>query len=189
MGTETLNPAPLPARALTPLPPQVTYNVTGFIEKNNDLLFRDLSQAMWAARHALLRSLFPEGDPQKVSLKLPPTAGFQFKSSVAMLMKNLYSKNPNYIRYQPQQGPPGAALVPVRPPQNHHCALQVHQTQRHQVSDGVHAGAGAGAGPVPGADGERAGAAGGLRLPPALRPLPAALQDAQPPHVAPLGRW
>ncbi|XP_030366372.1 unconventional myosin-Ia isoform X2 [Strigops habroptila] len=77
---------------------KVTYNVTGFIEKNNDLLFRDLSQAMWAARHPLLRSLFPEGDPQKVSLKLPPTAGFQFKASVAMLMKNLYSKNPNYIR-------------------------------------------------------------------------------------------
>ncbi|NWW76159.1 MYO1A protein, partial [Climacteris rufus] len=77
---------------------KVTYNVTGFIEKNNDLLFRDLSQAMWAARHALLRSLFPEGDPQKVSLKLPPTAGSQFKSSVALLMKNLYSKNPNYIR-------------------------------------------------------------------------------------------
>ncbi|NWS64969.1 MYO1A protein, partial [Chunga burmeisteri] len=77
---------------------KVTYNVTGFIEKNNDLLFRDLSQAMWAARHTLLHSLFPEGDPQKVSLKLPPTAGFQFKASVAMLMKNLYSKNPNYIR-------------------------------------------------------------------------------------------
>ncbi|GAB0201287.1 unconventional myosin-Ia [Grus japonensis] len=77
---------------------KVTYNVTGFIERNNDLLFRDLSQAMWAARHTLLRSLFPEGDPQKVSLKLPPTAGFQFKASVATLMKNLYSKNPNYIR-------------------------------------------------------------------------------------------
>ncbi|KAM6233454.1 LOW QUALITY PROTEIN: unconventional myosin-Ia [Porphyrio hochstetteri] len=92
----------------TSLPPQcfrihhyagkVTYNVTGFIEKNNDLLFRDLSQAMWAAQHTLLRSLFPEGDPQKASLKLPPTAGFQFKASVATLMKNLYSKNPNYIR-------------------------------------------------------------------------------------------
>ncbi|KAM9368114.1 unconventional myosin-Ia [Phaethornis superciliosus] len=77
---------------------KVTYNVTGFIEKNNDLLFRDLSQAMWAARHTLLHSLFPDGDPQKVSLKLPPTAGFQFKTSVATLMKNLYSKNPNYIR-------------------------------------------------------------------------------------------
>ncbi|NXE30588.1 MYO1A protein, partial [Ardeotis kori] len=97
---------------------KVTYNVTGFIEKNNDLLFRDLSQAMWAARHTLLRSLFPEGDPQKVSLKLPPTAGSQFKASVATLMKNLYSKNPNYIRYPPQGDPqsqPGAGGTPAQP--------------------------------------------------------------------------
>ncbi|XP_023967778.2 unconventional myosin-Ia isoform X2 [Chrysemys picta bellii] len=77
---------------------KVTYNVTGFMEKNNDLLFRDLSQAMWKARHELLRSLFPEGDPQKASLRRPPTAGSQFKASIATLMKNLYSKNPNYIR-------------------------------------------------------------------------------------------
>ncbi|XP_036106782.1 unconventional myosin-Ia isoform X2 [Molossus molossus] len=76
----------------------VTYNVNGFIDKNNDLLFRDLSQAMWKAQHPLLRSLFPEGDPKQASLKRPPTAGAQFKSSVAILMKNLYSKNPNYIR-------------------------------------------------------------------------------------------
>ncbi|NXS61799.1 MYO1A protein, partial [Brachypteracias leptosomus] len=92
---------------------KVTYNVTGFIEKNNDLLFRDLSQAMWAARHTLLRSLFPEGDPQKVSLKLPPTAGFQFKASVATLMKNLYSKNPNYIRcIKPNETKTATLFVP-----------------------------------------------------------------------------
>ncbi|XP_059539290.1 unconventional myosin-Ia isoform X1 [Myotis daubentonii] len=77
---------------------KVTYNVNSFIDKNNDLLFRDLSQAMWKAKHPLLRSLFPEGDPKQASLKRPPTAGAQFKSSVAILMKNLYSKNPNYIR-------------------------------------------------------------------------------------------
>nr|XP_056711115.1 unconventional myosin-Ia-like [Euleptes europaea] len=77
---------------------KVTYNVTGFIEKNNDLLYRDLSQAMWKAKHKLLHTLFPEGDPEKVSLKRPPTAGFQFKASVVTLMKNLYSKKPNYIR-------------------------------------------------------------------------------------------
>ncbi|XP_045645753.1 unconventional myosin-Ia isoform X2 [Ursus americanus] len=77
---------------------KVTYNVNGFIDKNNDLLFRDLSQVMWKARHPLLQSLFPEGDPKQASLKRPPTAGAQFKSSVAILMKNLYSKNPNYIR-------------------------------------------------------------------------------------------
>ncbi|XP_042554711.1 unconventional myosin-Ia [Dipodomys spectabilis] len=77
---------------------KVTYNVAGFIDKNNDLLFRDLSQVMWKARHPLLHSLFPEGNPKEASLKRPLTAGAQFKSSVAILMKNLYSKNPNYIR-------------------------------------------------------------------------------------------
>ena len=102
--------------------------MTGFIEKNNDLLFRDLSQAMWAARHALLRSLFPEGDPQKVSLKLPPTAGFQFKASVATLMKNLYSKNPNYIRYRPRGEPRPPRWSQWDPPA-HRCSPQVHQAQ------------------------------------------------------------
>ncbi|KAL1775257.1 unconventional myosin-Ia [Sigmodon hispidus] len=77
---------------------KVTYNVDSFIDKNNDLLFRDLSQTMWKAQHPLLRSLFPEGNPKEASLKRPPTAGTQFKNSVAVLMKNLYSKNPNYIR-------------------------------------------------------------------------------------------
>ncbi|KAG8585671.1 hypothetical protein GDO81_005104 [Engystomops pustulosus] len=77
---------------------QVTYNTNGFLDKNNDLLFRDLSQAMFKAKHELLKSLFPEGDPKNSSLKRPPTVGFQFKGSVSTLMKNLYAKNPNYIR-------------------------------------------------------------------------------------------
>lgn len=79
--------------------PQVLYQVEGFVDKNNDLLYRDLSQAMWKAGHALIKSLFPEGNPAKVNLKRPPTAGSQFKASVATLMKNLQTKNPNYIRY------------------------------------------------------------------------------------------
>ncbi|XP_064408569.1 unconventional myosin-Ib isoform X1 [Latimeria chalumnae] len=77
---------------------KVTYNIDGFVDKNNDLLYRDLSQAMWKANHKLLKSLFPEGDPKKLSLKRPPTAGSQFKTSVVILMKNLHTKNPNYIR-------------------------------------------------------------------------------------------
>ncbi|XP_055468036.1 unconventional myosin-Ia [Psammomys obesus] len=98
---------------------KVTYNVASFIDKNNDLLFRDLSQTMWKAQHPLLRSLFPEGNPKKVSLKRPPTAGAQFKNSVSILMKNLYSKNPNYIRCikpngQQQQGKFSSELVMVQ---------------------------------------------------------------------------
>lgn len=82
--------------------PQVLYQVEGFVDKNNDLLYRDLSQAMWKAGHALIKSLFPEGNPAKVNLKRPPTAGSQFKASVATLMKNLQTKNPNYIRCFPE---------------------------------------------------------------------------------------
>ncbi|XP_069762513.1 unconventional myosin-Ib-like isoform X2 [Narcine bancroftii] len=77
---------------------KVMYNVTEFIDKNNDLLYRDLSKAMWQAKHKLIKSFFSEGDPHKTLLKRPPTAGFQFKASVNVLMKNLLAKNPNYIR-------------------------------------------------------------------------------------------
>uniref|UniRef100_A0A452SSC7 Unconventional myosin-Ib n=1 Tax=Ursus americanus TaxID=9643 RepID=A0A452SSC7_URSAM len=77
---------------------KVLYQVEGFVDKNNDLLYRDLSQAMWKAGHTLIKSLFPEGNPAKINLKRPPTAGSQFKASVATLMKNLQTKNPNYIR-------------------------------------------------------------------------------------------
>lgn len=77
---------------------KVLYRVEGFVDKNNDLLYRDLSQAMYKATHSLIKQLFPEGNPAKVNLKRPPTAGFQFRASVGTLMKNLQTKNPNYIR-------------------------------------------------------------------------------------------
>ncbi|XP_056389461.1 unconventional myosin-Ib isoform X2 [Hyla sarda] len=77
---------------------KVMYQVEGFVDKNNDLLYRDLSQAMWKANHGLIKDMFPEGNPAKINLKRPPTAGSQFKSSVSTLMKNLLTKNPNYIR-------------------------------------------------------------------------------------------
>lgn len=76
----------------------VTYKVDGFLDKNNDLLFRHLSQAMYQCKHCLMKGLFPEGNPSEKSLKRPATAGSQFKISVTELMKNLLSKNPNYIR-------------------------------------------------------------------------------------------
>lgn len=78
---------------------KVLYRVEGFVDKNNDLLYRDLSQAMYKANHSLIKQLFPEGNPTKVNLKRPPTAGFQFRASVGTLMRNLQTKNPNYIRY------------------------------------------------------------------------------------------
>ncbi|XP_073329674.1 unconventional myosin-Ib isoform X4 [Pagrus major] len=77
---------------------KVLYRAEGFVDKNNDLLYRDLSQAMYKATQSLIKQLFPEGNPAKVNLKRPPTAGSQFKASVGTLMRNLQTKNPNYIR-------------------------------------------------------------------------------------------
>ena len=40
---------------------QVTYSVSGFLDKNNDLLYRDLSQCLYACGHPLAKTLFPDG--------------------------------------------------------------------------------------------------------------------------------
>uniref|UniRef100_H2Z8V8 Myosin motor domain-containing protein n=1 Tax=Ciona savignyi TaxID=51511 RepID=H2Z8V8_CIOSA len=80
---------------------KVTYFVENFIDKNNNSLFRNLSNAAFLSAHPLLggaKGLFPEGDPSITVLKRSPTSAFQFKASMSALMKNLLLKNPNYIR-------------------------------------------------------------------------------------------
>ena len=47
---------------------QVTYEVCGFLEKNNDLLYRDLSRAMYSCQHPMLQALFPEGQWGRIHL-------------------------------------------------------------------------------------------------------------------------
>ncbi|XP_071449354.1 unconventional myosin-Ia-like [Hetaerina americana] len=76
----------------------VTYNVSGFVDKNNDMIHRDISLAMYRCEHPLLKVLFPEGNPKRTTFKRPATAGTQFKVSMGALIKNLQSKNPHYIR-------------------------------------------------------------------------------------------
>ncbi|XP_033606436.1 unconventional myosin-Ia isoform X2 [Cryptotermes secundus] len=76
----------------------VTYNVCGFVDKNNDILHRDLSLAMYRCEHPLLKTLFPEGNPKRSSLKRPATTGTQFKISISALIRNLSCKHPHYVR-------------------------------------------------------------------------------------------
>ena len=40
----------------------MTYTVAGFLGKNSDTLAREISCALHAAGHPLLRTLFPEGN-------------------------------------------------------------------------------------------------------------------------------
>ncbi|XP_067646670.1 unconventional myosin IC isoform X2 [Eurosta solidaginis] len=74
----------------------VTYNVNGFLDKNNDLLFRDLKETMSKAGNQIVRSCFPEGEYK--NKKRPDTAVTQFRSSLNNLMDILMVKEPSYIR-------------------------------------------------------------------------------------------
>jgi len=75
----------------------VVYNVDAFIDKNKDLLFRDLVYCMNSSSNTVVKQLFPES-PDAIDLKRPDSAGTQFKNSMESLMKNLLAKNPHYVR-------------------------------------------------------------------------------------------
>ncbi|EEC13929.1 myosin IB, putative [Ixodes scapularis] len=67
-----------------------------FLDKNNDLLFRDLKSAMAGAGNSIVREVFPESE--LLSKKRPPTVATQFKQSLQDLMEILMSKEPWYVR-------------------------------------------------------------------------------------------
>ena len=74
----------------------VTYNVAGFLDKNNDLLFRDLKECMMQSSNSVISSSFPAAELE--SKKRPVTAGTQFKTSLNQLVDILMQKTPSYVR-------------------------------------------------------------------------------------------
>ncbi|XP_063226158.1 unconventional myosin IC isoform X2 [Bacillus rossius redtenbacheri] len=74
----------------------VTYKVKGFLDKNNDLLFRDLREVMSRTSNVITKVVFPAHELS--SKKRPDTAITQFKDSLNNLMKILMDKEPSYIR-------------------------------------------------------------------------------------------
>ncbi|XP_015914196.2 unconventional myosin-Ic isoform X3 [Parasteatoda tepidariorum] len=74
----------------------VTYNVEGFLDKNNDLLYRDLKQAMIDSDNMIVKKSFTL--EEITNKKRPNTAATQFKTSLSLLMNILMSKEPWYIR-------------------------------------------------------------------------------------------
>ncbi|XP_078337010.1 unconventional myosin-Ic-like isoform X3 [Crassostrea virginica] len=75
---------------------EVTYSIQGFLDKNNDLLFRDLKEAMSKTSNMITSQCFPAAELQ--NKKRPNTASTQFKTSLAQLMEILMSKEPSYVR-------------------------------------------------------------------------------------------
>jgi myosin-1 len=74
----------------------VTYNIEGFVDKNNDLLYRSSKEAISSSSNLILSEMFPQSE--LVSQKRPLTAGTQFKNSLNELMDILMSKEPSYVR-------------------------------------------------------------------------------------------
>jgi myosin-1 len=58
----------------------VTYDVDAFLDKNKDLLFKDVIFALGSSKNFVIAELFPEAaEKDKIDLKRPPSAGYQFK--------------------------------------------------------------------------------------------------------------
>ncbi|KAL0965644.1 hypothetical protein UPYG_G00283890 [Umbra pygmaea] len=75
---------------------EVTYCVSGFLDKNNDLLYRSIKEVMRQSKNAIIQNCFPTTEPD--SKKRPETVATQFKSSLVGLTEILMSKEPWYVR-------------------------------------------------------------------------------------------
>uniref|UniRef100_A0A665U060 Myosin IHb n=1 Tax=Echeneis naucrates TaxID=173247 RepID=A0A665U060_ECHNA len=75
---------------------EVTYCVLGFLDKNNDLLYRNGKEVMRQSKNAIVKHCFPSTEPD--SKRRPETVVTQFKSSLVGLTEILMSKEPWYIR-------------------------------------------------------------------------------------------
>lgn len=74
----------------------VTYNVNGILDKNNDLLFRDLKEIMSRTQNSITVKCFPA--EEYLDKRRPNTAVTQFRNSLNNLMEILMCKEPSYIR-------------------------------------------------------------------------------------------
>ncbi|KAK7934092.1 hypothetical protein WMY93_004988 [Mugilogobius chulae] len=75
---------------------EVTYCVVGFLDKNNDLLYRNIKDLLCQSKNAIIQECFSTLDPD--NRKRPETVATQFKSSLLKLTEILMAKEAWYIR-------------------------------------------------------------------------------------------
>ncbi|XP_058632964.1 unconventional myosin-Ih isoform X2 [Onychostoma macrolepis] len=75
---------------------EVTYCVVGFIDKNNDLLYKNIKDVVRLSKNPIIQECFPatEGD----SRRRPETVATQFKNSLLRLTEILTAKEAWYVR-------------------------------------------------------------------------------------------
>nr|XP_049618588.1 unconventional myosin-Ih [Syngnathus scovelli] len=75
---------------------EVTYCVVGFLDKNNDLLYKNIRDLICQSKNSIVRQCFSCMDPD--SRRRPETVATQFKSSLLKLTEILMAKDAWYIR-------------------------------------------------------------------------------------------
>ncbi|XP_056158181.1 unconventional myosin-Ih [Lampris incognitus] len=75
---------------------EVTYCVVGFLDKNNDLLYKNIKHLMCQSKNDIVRECFSTIDPD--SRRRPETVATQFKSSLLKLTEILMAKEAWYVR-------------------------------------------------------------------------------------------
>ncbi|RVE68208.1 hypothetical protein OJAV_G00089780 [Oryzias javanicus] len=75
---------------------EVTYCVVGFLDKNNDLLYRNIKDLMCQSKNAIVSECFSNMD--RGNKRRPETVATQFKSSLLKLTEMLVAKQAWYIR-------------------------------------------------------------------------------------------
>ncbi|KAL2091871.1 hypothetical protein ACEWY4_011669 [Coilia grayii] len=81
-----------PPLTLTPL----HLPASGFIDKNNDLLYRNIKEVMHNSKNFIVRECFPSTETE--SRRRPETVATQFKNSLQKLTEILMAKEPWYVR-------------------------------------------------------------------------------------------
>ncbi|XP_027005416.1 myosin IEb [Tachysurus fulvidraco] len=76
---------------------KVSYNVSGFCERNRDVLFNDIIELMQSSEFPFIRDLFPENLEAEKKGR-PTTAGTKIKKQANNLVQTLMKCTPHYIR-------------------------------------------------------------------------------------------
>ncbi|XP_077292853.1 unconventional myosin ID [Arctopsyche grandis] len=87
----------------------VTYCITGFMDKNKDSLWQDLKRLLHSSTNSSLKDMWPEGATHiQQTSKRPPSAASLFRGSMSTLVQGLQTKEPFYVRCikpNPHQSP------------------------------------------------------------------------------------
>jgi myosin-5 len=76
---------------------KVTYDVTGFLDKNRDTLTEDLVDMLRSSQHSFLQLLYPADESVSTGQR-KASLSKQFQKQLKNLMAQLYATEPHYIR-------------------------------------------------------------------------------------------